>query len=310
MPKLMRRAVVLAKNEATSGTDPVPTGALNAILVRNLMPTPVEMQVESRELIRPYLGNSDQIIVSKNFKVEFEVELAGAGAPGTVPKYGALLRGCAFSETVAAGVSVTYAPVSTGMETLTLYVNIDGVLHKSVYVAGSVAFSLDAGKSPFMKFSFTGLFVPVADAAAPSPTYTGFQKPVAVNKANTPTFTLHGFAAVMQSLQCDMKNEVPYRNLVNTESVSVTDRKPDGSVSMEAVSVATKDWWSSIVSGTTGALQLIHGTAAGNTVQLDAPTVQIFQPTFADSQGVQMLQANLVFLPGASGNDELTLTVK
>lgn len=310
MPKLMRKLAILAKIETTSGTDSVPVAATNAILVRNASITPMEMQVESRDLVRTYLGNSDQIVVSRYVKLEFEVELAGAGAAGTAPAYGPLLRGCGFSQTISAGVDVTYAPVSTAFETLSIYFNLDGVQHKLTYAAGSVAFSLDAGKVPFMKFSLMGLFSAVADVTFPAGVYTGFTKPVAVNKANTPTFTLHGYAAVMEALQIDMKNEVPYRNLVNTESVNLVDRKPGGSVNMEAVAVATKAWFATIDAGTTGALAMVHGTVAGNIIQVDAPTVQLFSPKLSPSQGVAMLQADLVFLPGSSGNDEITLKVK
>lgn len=310
MPKLIRRTAVLAKLETVIGTDATPTGAANAILVRNVAITPMEQQVEDRALVRAYLGKSDQIIVSRYSKVEFEVELAGAGAAGTAPKYDALLQACGYLPTVAAGVDVTYSLLSTGFKTITLYINVDGTMHKLTGAAGSVALSLDAGKVPFMKFSLMGLFNTVTDAAVPSAVYSGFIKPLAVTKANTPTFTLHGYAAVMESLQIDLKNEVPYRNLVNTESITLTDRMPEGSVSMEAVSVATKDWWATIDVGTTGALQMVHGITTGNIVQIDAPTVQIFSPKFGNSQGVQMLQANLVFLPGGSGNDELTIKVK
>lgn len=308
MPKLIRRTAVLAKIEVTSGTDPVPTGASNAILVRNVTITPIEQEVESRELVRAYLGNSDQIIVAAWTKVEFEVELAGSGTAGTAPAYGPLLRGCGFLETDGAS-DVVYTPVGTGFETLTFYINVDGVLHKMTYCAGNVAFSLDARKVPFMKFSFMGLFLPVTDAAAPTAVYTAFQKPVAVNKANT-TLSLHSYAATVETLQIDMKNEVPYRNLINFEGVTVNDRKPDGSLSMEMVSVATKAWLTSIAAGTTGAMQMVHGLVAGNIVQIDAPTVQLFSPRFANSQGIQMLQANMVMLPGGSGNDEITITVK
>jgi hypothetical protein len=130
-----------------------------------------------------------------------------------------------------------------------------------------------------------------------------------VNKANT-TLTLHGYAAVVEKLQADMKNEVPYRNLINVESVTLNDRQPDGSISMEMVPVATKDWFTSIRNGTLGTLSVVHGTAAGNIVELSAPTVQLFNPRFSDSQGICMLDTELVFAPGASGNDEIVIKVK
>ena len=61
MPLLSRKRVILAKTEVTYGTDPTPTGAANAILVRNLSITPQNSEIVSRDLVRPYLGASEQI---------------------------------------------------------------------------------------------------------------------------------------------------------------------------------------------------------------------------------------------------------
>ena len=82
MPLLSRKRLILAKIEATYGTDPTPTGA-EAILVRNLEITPLEAETVSRELIRPYLGASDQLLAQTRVGINFEVELAGSGTAGS-----------------------------------------------------------------------------------------------------------------------------------------------------------------------------------------------------------------------------------
>lgn len=307
MPKLMRRAVVAFKQEVTFGVDPVPTGAANAILVRDLSVTPIEQELASRDLIRPYLGSSENLPVSNHFMVEFSVELAGSGTAGTAPAWAPVLMACGFGEADGAS-DVVYTPKSTAFTSGTLYVNIDGVLHETNGAAGNVAFSMDARSIPMMRFSFRGTYVPVIDAAALVPVYTAFRKPVPVNRQNT-TLSLHGVSAVVETLQLDMKNEYPYRNLIGYDGVTINDRKPDGSLSMEMVSAGTKDWFASIAAATTGALEIVHGTVAGNIIEIDAPAVQLVSPRFADSQGIQMLQANLLFMP-VSGNDEITITVK
>ena len=144
---------------------------------------------------------------------------------------------------------------------------------------------------------------------APTVTLTAWKVPLPVNRTNTPTFTLHGYAAVMHSLTADMANQVVYRELINgTAGALITDRKPAGQVVMEAATVATKDWWTSIRNVTTGALALVHGTAGGNKVQIDAPNVQLINPQYQDQDGIAMLQAGLVFAPGTSGNDEFKIT--
>ena len=310
MPLLTRKAIILAKIETTYGVDPTPVAGTDDVLVRNLSVTPLDAQFVNRDLVRPYLGNSERLPAAVSARVEFECELAGAGAAGTVPRYGALLRACGFSQTVNAGVSVVYAPVSAAFESVTLYINQDGVLHELNGARGTVRLVLNALGIPVYRFSFTGIYVTVVDAAQGTPTFTGWQKPLPVNRVNTPTFTIHAFAGVMQSLELDLANQVVFRSLVGFEGVLLTDRQPAGSVSMEATTVAQKDWWTSIRNATTAAMEIIHGTTAGNIVEIDTPNLQIIEPSFADSDGIVMLNANLALIPGAAGNNEITITVR
>jgi hypothetical protein len=98
MPLLTRKKLLLAKIEAAYGTDSTPTGSA-AILVRNLEVVPLQSDIVQRELIRPYLGNYEQLLANTRVQVTFEVELAGSGTAGTAPAYGPILRSCALSET-------------------------------------------------------------------------------------------------------------------------------------------------------------------------------------------------------------------
>lgn len=310
MSLLKRNAGILAKIESVYGTDPVPTGSANAMLVRNFTISPQETKTVARDVIRPYLGNSQNLPGTVNSKIDFEVEIAGAGAAGSAPAYGPLLRACAFAQTLNAGVSAVYSLVSTAFESVTIYCYLDKVLHKVTGCFGTVSFDFSEGAIPVMKFSFTGIYNTVTDATTPSETLTAFQLPLPVNRTNTPTFTLQGYSAVMEKLSFDMANAIAFRSLPGgNENVVLTDRKPAGSISIEATTVAAKDWWTSIKAAATGAMQLIHGVTAGNIVQVDAPAVQLYSPKYGDKDGIAMLQANLVLSPG-SGNDELTLTIK
>lgn len=309
MPLLTRKAIILAKIESVYGTDSTPTGAANAVLVRNVNLNPLDAQFVDRALVRPYLGNSERLPAAKSAALEFEVEIAGGGAAGTAPKYGPLLRACGLSETISAGVSVTYAPVSAAFEAVTIYMNQDGVLHKLTGARGNVSLSLNALQIPVYKFRFVGIYTQPTDTAQPSPDFTAFVKPLVVNKVNTPTFTLHTFAGVLQQLELDLANQIVFRSLVGFEGVLQTDRQASGRVSMEATTVAAKNWWAAIEAATTGALALTHGIAAGNTVALAAPNLQITDPTYADSDGIVMLNANAALIPSSAGNNELTITV-
>lgn len=310
MSLLMRKRAVLAKIESTYGVDPTPTGAANAILIRDLEVSPMESKGVARSLVRPFFGNDESLPGTVNAKITFGCEIAGAGAAGTAPAFGPLLRACAFSETVTAGVRVEYAPVSAALESVTIIANVDGVQHKLTGCRGTVSFDFSEGAIPVMKFDMTGVFNAITDTAAPTNIFTAWQKPLPCNRVNTPTFSLHGYSAVVEKLSLDMANVIAFRSLIGgAEQVLLTDRKPAGSVSMEATTVAAKDWWTTIKNATTGALQLVHGTAAGNIVQVDAPNVQITSPKYADKDGVAMLNGSLVVVPSA-GNDEIKITVK
>lgn len=306
-----RRRTLLAKIETTYGTDPTPTGSANAILVSNMRVRPQDSELVSRDLIRTFFGNSEQIPVAIHAMIEFECEIAGAGAAGTAPAYGPLLRACGFAETISAGVDVQYTPVTDSMESVTIYCNVDGVLHKMLGARGNVEFDFTSRQLPKMKFAFQGIYVAVADGTPPTPTYTAWKTPKAVNGANVTGVSLHGYTgAVIEALTCNMNNAVVFRSLIGAELVHITDRKPAGQIKIEATDVATKDWWTIAKNAQTGALAFQIGTTAGAICKIDAPAVQLQPPEYEDSDGIQMLTMGLAFVPGSSGNDEFKLTVK
>lgn len=309
MALLARKRIIIAKVEGTYGVDSVPTGA-EAILVRNMSMTPLESDFASRDVIRPYLGNSEQLPAGIRTMIEFEVEMQGSGTAGTAPGYGALLQACGMLETD--GVSdVVYTPVSANFKSASIYFNVDGVLHKMTGCRGNVSIAMSVKQIPVFKFMFTGIYNTVTDTAAVTPVYTAFKTPLPVTNVNTTPFTLHGVSAVMSELSIDFANEIVHRTLVGgAESVLLTDRKPAGSITIEAGTMAVKNWFTTAKDATTGALSITHGTAAGYMVQITAPNVQLTKPAYSDLDGIQMVQMGMNFIPGSSGNDEITITVK
>jgi hypothetical protein len=118
MPLLTRRTAILAKTESQYATDAAPDGS-DAILIRNLDVTPLEADVVSRDLIRPYLGNYDQLLAQTRVSLSFEVEMAGSGAAGTAPRFSSLLRACGMSQTItAAAITGTAQAGAAGSITL------------------------------------------------------------------------------------------------------------------------------------------------------------------------------------------------
>lgn len=303
--RLKMKRAVLAKIETVYGTDPTPTGAANAIYCYDPSITPMELVKKERAPARPFLGPDTTIMGGTPVKVEFSVDMAGGGAAGTVVPFGALLRACGLSETISAGVDVTRQPVSTGFESVTLYFNLDGVQHKVTGARGNPTFEFAHGGVPTIKFSFTGIYNAPTDTALPALTLTAWQKPLVMNRVNTTPVTFHGISPVVSKLSLDLGNAVGWKDWVNnTEEVRITDRKVAGSITVQADTIAAKDWFATARAGTTGALSITHGTVAGNKVKIDAATVQVLDPKYEDDDGIVMVSMGLVFVPTAAGNDE------
>ena len=310
MAKLYRKRTVLVKAESTYGTDSTPAGS-DAVQVRNLEITPVESEVLSRDLIRPYLGNSPQLIANTRVVVSFEVEYAGSGTAGTAPRYGSLLKACGFSETVVASTSVTYAPVSASFSSVTIYFSLDGVRHKVTGARGTFSLNLTANQIPVINFTMTGQYNAPTDTADPTTTFTNQAAPLIFNDTNTTAFSLFGETGLpLQSCTLDVGNEVVYRELVNSDKeVSIVNRAGNGSLVIEMPTLATYDFFADAVAGTTGAMSITHGTNAGNIITLASAAggISLGNPSYSEDQGVVMLNLPYTLVPSSAGNDEFTL---
>lgn len=307
MPLLSRKRLILAKTETTYGTDPTPAGT-DAVLVRSLEITPLESDVVSRDLIRPYLGNSDQLLANSRVRCTFDVELAGSGTAGTAPRYDALLKACGMSATIVASTSVTYAPVSASFSSCTIVYNVDGVQHKLTGARGTVTMNCELGQIPTLQFEMTGIYNAPTDTAQPAVTYSNQATPLIFKEGNTSAFQFFSHSGCLNSVSFNLANEIVYRELIGcTKEVLITNRAPAGEVSIEAPTIATKDYFSLALGSTTGNLTFLHGTTAGNRVTFTASQVDIAQPSYTDQDGITMLQLPYVALPTTAGNNEFSL---
>ena len=308
MALLERKRVILQELESSYGADPTPTGA-DAILVSDLSITPQASDVVPRDLIRPYLGSSRQLLANTRVECQFSVELAGSTAAGTAPRVGKALRACGFSETVSAGTSVTYAPVSGSFESATIYYNVDGVLHKTTGCRGSFQLEATVGEIPKLNFSFQGIYVAPTDVALPTVSYGNQATPLIFKNGNTTGFELLSYAGALQSINFDTGVVTQYMELVGgTKEVHIIDRNSAGVVILEAVSVATKDYFAAALSDTSlGNLTFTHGTTAGNIVQFSSTKIDIGDVSYTEENGIVMAEIPVTACPSTSGNDEFSL---
>jgi Phage tail tube protein len=308
--KSTRNSVVLAALQNAIGVPAEPNGAQDSMLVSNISATPIAADMVSRDLIRPFFGNSDQLPAGAHAELNFDVEIAGSGTAGDAPAWGRLLVACNFTEAVTEGADVRYTPNSIVVQTpLTIYYHLDGLLHKLTDARGTVSFAFTVNRIPKMSFKFMGVYDPVTDSPLPAGTDFGkFLKPKLASSAAT-TWSMHGYSGPLQDLSLDIANTLNWAALIGYEAAEITDRAPTGKITMQLGSVADKDWWTASQNAVLGALNITHGAAAGNIVQFDAPKVQISNLAYSDTNSKALLGGDLTVTPD-EGNDELVITVK
>ena len=307
MAQLTRKRVILIEAESSYGTDPTPS-ATAVVLVRDLSITPQSSDVVNRDVVRPYLGASEQLLANTRVECTFSVELAGSGTAGTAPRYGSALKACGFSETVASGTSVTYAPVSSSFTSVTIHYNVDGVRHIVTGCRGTFVLNAAVGEIPSIDFSFTGIYNAPTDTALPTVTYGNQATPLVFKNGNTSGFSLLSYSGALMNITMDVGNSLVYRELVGgTKEVLITDRAANGSVTIEAPTLSQKDYFTAALTDSTlGNLAFLHGTTAGNKVQLTSSKVDIGDVAYGEADGVTMLEIPYTLVPSAA-NNELSL---
>lgn len=307
MAKLLRKMAILAKIENNKGEEAAPAAA-DALLVKDVTLTPLEGDEVSNDFIKPFFGNSGTTLVTEYTKVSFSVPFSGVAAGGDAPGYAALLRACAASITTDPGQSVTFAPVTDNIESVTLYANIDGTLHKMVGAHGNAKAVVDAKGLPVWQFEFTGSFRPAEEKALPAVSYAAWQPMFGVNKNNT-TLQLHGIAVACSSFNFDFGNTVVKQDLINVDTTEITGRSSTGSVTIRNTAASVKDWIAMAREGVDGQMTLKHGPGTNNVVEIAATRVRIGKPSYSEQDGIQMIQLPLSFIPSDTGNDEWAVKV-
>ncbi|KAA2314556.1 hypothetical protein E0K93_09570 [Puniceibacterium sp. HSS470] len=303
-----RKLAILHKIEATYGTDATPLAA-DELIGSNVTFTPMEGEEVSRDLMLPYMGHQGVILAGLYGRLEFDIEIAGAGAPGDVPRYGSMLRVCGLAETVTADTSVDYTIIEDGQESGSLYFISEKVQHVLLGGRATVTLTFTPKGIPKFRFTYQGLLGTISDIGAmPAVDQSAWIKPVIVSKANS-TMSLHAAGSVAESLTVDLGNTLTPRFLIGDELMLISDRSSTGTAVVEARDIATIDWFAIAQTRARGALALTHGTVDGNIVELAAPAVEIGRPTQGQTDGIVNYTLPMMLCP-VTGTDELVLTVR
>ena len=156
------------------------------------------------------------------------------------------------------------------------------------------------------------------ERCVPKPTdtvFTAWKTPLGVNAVNTTGFTLHGFATNLYNYTVDDGNVVTHRDdIIGQEDVIITDRKAQGSVSIQMPLKAEHDFYADAgvggVEPAEGSMTLQHGTSAGNIVKFYEPAVTVSDPMPEDKNGAAALKMALRILPVNPGGNDSIIIVK
>ena len=312
----VRNTAILAKIESIYGTDPTPTGTSDALLISNQEVNPLDAQNVDRELVRNYLGASEQLVGTAFIRIGFTTELQGSGTPGEAPEWGKLLRGCAMAETITEDERVDYTPISSGEESLTIYYYDDGVLHKAHGCRGSFELDLSVSARPTLRFNFIGIDGGISATGLPTTTLTGWITPDVVRDAMTGDVTLGcsyadgelsgGTAYPSRGLTVSSGISVAHNPMLGGETVDIGDRAFVANVELDLTAAQEVTFMGTVKDNTTQGLGLVHGNAAGKIITVFAPAAQLINPAKRELNGKRLIGYEARLVP-SSGNDEFRI---
>ncbi len=292
---------LLAQIETTEGTNPGLDGA-DVIRTKNLQAVIYDGDTNSPE----YDGDGGRyrpdIRTNYHNTLSCEVDAAGSGAAGTAPAFGSLLRACGMAETVAAGVSVSYQVEDTNQDSVSLmFVRGDSQEVETTGARGELGFRINNGIPEFVISNMKGTYHrPVDMAAAYTVAYANQEKAVPISADNTTTITLGGVALCIADLSiANFGQTVSRQDYVNCNSTRLVPGPVQGSMTILAPDIATKNWFTDAESHLTITEQvfsMVHGTTAGNIVSLDAQKVQVSNIQETDVNGQLGYSFDLRFL--------------
>lgn len=299
-----KKTVLTCKIETTSGTDITPAVTDGVIAYDVTLDIKADMKERNA-------GNADRSIYPNirgktSVDLKFWIELKNSGTAGTPPKWAPLLQACDRLE-VDGAASDDYIMASVS-QTATIYVNIDGILHKIVGCAGDCEIDLTAGEVARLNFTFSGVYVLATDSPVAAITVDSTNGLIV--KGTTTTFG--SYAAIIEKLVLKFGNSVVERPSMNaTEGIlsfMIGNRNPSGIMTCETVLRATSnaDFWSYFDAGTTKALSMVLGSAAGQYVRITAPACKLSAPKYGDREGLRTFDVEFQMARSA-GNDEMDI---
>lgn len=202
---------------------------------------------------------------------------------------------------------IRYLPISDNFETITLYLYMDGILHKMVGCMGTLSLKTNAGQFGTIDFEFTGQYTDPIDAGMPANPSYEVSKPPQFELAK---LRVDSEDVTIDSLSFTQNNTITPRSDANSPDgyagVRLTGRNPQGGIDPEATKTGDYNFFQKLAAAATMPMQCRFGKVDGNVIWLRAPKVQYSGLTYKDRDGITTYDAALQFT-GNLGNDEIEL---
>lgn len=312
-----KRRILAGKIETTEGSPEVLTATETGILATAAEYTP-DIQMLPREVILASFSKLPDLPGARLAQISFSAEVMGRGVAYSAivkPRLSPYLRACGLQETVVTTggqEKVSYQRASANIPSLTLALldNDDAggaVIKKIAGARGNVKLRGEVGKQLYADFTFTGVYLDVADGALLSASYDSVMPPQLL----AAQFALGAFSPVVNSFEVDLGNRVTGRPDINSasgyKSFVISDGDTRGRMDPEMVTVATHDYYGRWKGGLHGTLSIgAFGPAQYNRVKLTAPKLVTTKVSEGEREGHQIVNVDFQLAMNA-GDDELVL---
>lgn len=305
------RRRVLLKQEVTEGTDALPVGATDGLLLLNGS-SKVESTAIERVIDRDTFGHDPFLLSNFRGTIEGDIELIGNAAAGTAPSIATLLKIAGLAQTLDAvgpPAVARYNPISTLIPSGTAYFHHAGTLVKLTGCRAALsALTFGIGKAPTAKVQILGDATgDVDEAALPTVDLSGFQVPIPVTE---PTWSLliNGFAVSATELTLDFGSDLKIIEHSEDKIALIAARKPTWSATFYRPAKASLDPFALAKShASVSIVSALNGGSAGQLTRLTIGQGQIESVEPTDADGFLAYKINGRAIATSAGNDEFLL---
>lgn len=299
--------LIREKLEDTPGTA-ADTTVTDAILARNATFYNLEAEYQRQDFVTGIEGAQAEDANNIRAGADYEVEAAPPSAEGQPPHYAHLLRSSGMAMADDDGDTVfTPLPLDQTIPSCTMQLRNGAVMQNIAGVRGSLAFTAEAGRKPFFRFSRRGKYVAPVAHAAQAHDFDAWPRALTCSPENMFAFTFGGQKLCATNFSFNDGRQPQAETYMNCDDTTLSPRNFTGSMTVKWPALATKDLLTQIKAGVTEPLIWTLGREAGQIITITAPKVQIKYSGEQNISGDLGISLDLVFLPTGAGDDEIEI---